>query len=387
MQQQVQLSPKPPEADARNQAPREREVRVQADAAAFGMLLGAFQGGEAGIVRGEVRNDSAAEWNAQDAREGRQDRREHAQGARPGAQESRVGLERLAADARQQSARPAAAPEEVAAPATRGEPVSHAAGQERAAVSGQGTNAEPRGMGEGRAGNESSTTQARPPSSAAVAVASVQSVGATTAGRVNVTGAQAPAVDAARGPQGGAARGRAQAPVAQRADQSLRFEKAFQAQVGRGLAQALQSGQGEVTLRLRPESLGQLSVRVRVEQNQVTATFEARHAEAKRMLEGSRDALRQQLESRGLTVERIEVRLVEEPAQAGTRLAMHEDGGADGGQDGHAFAGDRDGRGASDGDGADGGSRRGAAREDDELAAVGAEPWRSLGTVRLNAIA
>ncbi|MFI4916996.1 MAG: hypothetical protein ACIAS6_10885, partial [Phycisphaerales bacterium JB060] len=100
MQQQIQINPKAPEQAAPQRSQRDHELRVQADAGAFGMLLGALQSGEAGIVRGEARNDSAAEWDAQRAREGRQNSRDGAQAHRPGAQESRTGLERLAAETR-----------------------------------------------------------------------------------------------------------------------------------------------------------------------------------------------------------------------------------------------------------------------------------------------
>lgn len=385
MQQQVQLSPKVPDAERSQRPAKEREARVQGDAAAFGMLLGALQAGEAGIVRGEARNDSAAEWNAQDARESRQQPRQAAQDHGQRAQEPRGRLEQLVSD----PTRPANGPQTPAAearastqdatPAPRPPRESQPLAQDQAQPSGDRAS-----RGEHRSAPEQSTLQQR--AQAVAASVSIAPAAAAAGGRAGVQSSQVGAVDAARGPQGGAARGRAPT-VPQRADQTLRFEKAFQAQVGRGLAQALRSGNGEVTLRLRPENLGQLSVRVQVQQNQVTATFEARHAEAQRMLEGSRDVLRQQLESRGLTVERIEVRLIEEPTQAGTRLATDRDGGADSGQDGQAFAGDRDGRGSPDSDAADGGSRRGAAREDDGLAVAGAEPWRALGTVRLNAIA
>ncbi len=384
MQQQVQLSSKVPDAPRPQQPAQEREVRVQAEAGAFGMLLGALQAGEAGIVRGEARNDSAAEWSAQDAREHRQESRQPAQELGQRAQEPRGRLEQLASEA----SRPASGTQTPAAEARAA--ANDTEGAARRATNEQPVAQEPTRVagdhaarGEQRVAIEPSAVQ---PKAQAVAASVSSAPAAAVGGRASLPNGQATAVDAARGPQGGAARGRA--PVApQRADQTLRFEKAFQAQVGRGLAQAMRSGDGEVTLRLRPENLGQLSVRVQVQQNQVTATFEARHAEAQRMLEGSRDVLRQQLEARGLTVERIEVRLVEEPTQAGTRLATDDGGGAEGGQDGQAFANDRDGRGSPDGDEADGGSRRGATREDDGLAVAGAEPWRALGTVRLNAIA
>ena len=190
----------------------------------------------------------------------------------------------------------------------------------------------------------------------------------------------------ARGPQGGAARGSAPAPQSPSADRNLRFERVFEAQVGRGLAKALQSGNGTVTLRLKPESLGQLQVRVSVEQQQVRATFEAQTIEAQRMLKASKDSLRHQLEARGLSVERIDVRLVEEPAEAGTRFAKPEGGGADEGQDGRAFMHDRGDRGSRDRGDAEDRTRGGAPRWDDEPSAV-AEPRRELGTVGLDAIA
>ncbi|MEQ8317440.1 MAG: flagellar hook-length control protein FliK [Phycisphaerales bacterium] len=385
MQQQVQLSPKVPDAERPQRSAKEREVRVQGDAATFGMLLGALQAGEAGIVRGEARNDSAAEWNAQDARENRQQPRQTAQNLGQGAQEPRGRLEQLVSEATRPTNGPQTPAAEVRASthdpamAARSQFENQPVPQDPPQPSGDQIS-----RGEQRSTPEHAVVQQR--AQAVAASVSTASTAVAAGARAGVQSSQVGTVDAARGPQGGAARGRAPS-VPQRADQTLRFEKAFQAQVGRGLAQALRSGNGEVTLRLRPENLGQLSVRVQVQQNQVTATFEARHAEAQRMLEGSRDVLRQQLESRGLTVERIDVRLIEEPTQAGTRLAMDRDGGADGGQDGQAFAGERDGRGSSDGDGADGGSRRGATRDDDGLAVAGAEPWRALGTVRLNAIA
>lgn len=384
MPQQVQLSPTPPESGEAVRSQREREMRVLGDAGAFGMLLGALQSGEAGIVRGEARNDSAAEWNAKDAREGRQQSRAGAQALAPQAQDPRGALERLVGRQSEFSSLTVATPSsegDEAPPPTDGA----AAKAERKAPEPMpqhaGTNvqrATPVTQGQSWAAVQASA--------APVAAAVIASAGtALGASGVPSPGSQGVSIEAARGPQGGAARGRAPASASPNADRALRFEKVFEAQVGRGLAQALKSGEGTVTLRLRPQNLGQLNVRVAVEDQRVTATFEARSAEAQRLLEGSRDALRLQLETRGLQVERIDVRLVDEGSQAGTRFADVGEGGADRGQDGQSF-GDREGRGSSRGDGSDGGSHRGAAREDDEPVA-GAEPWRALGTVRLNAIA
>ncbi len=384
MPQQVLASPKAPENPIEQRSQRERELRVRGDAGAFVALLGALQAGEAGIVRGEARNDSAAEWNARDAREHRQVSRDGARESSPNAREPREALERLAGTSHQHVDR--------GSPASRsGDANIDGNAPSRSQAHTPSQNATPKGdeaakSGEPRqaqAGNASQAPQsvAASPVAAALSTVTVQS----TVSGTNQT-SQATAIEAARGPQGGAARGKAPAPASAHADRALRFEKVFEAQLGRGLAQALRSGDGTVTLRLRPEHLGPLSVRVHVESNQVTATFEARSVEAHRLIENSRDSLRQQLESRGLSVERIDVRLVEDASQTGTRLAMHSDGGADGGQDGRSFADDLDGRGSPDGDGTDGQSRRGAPWDDDEPAA-GAEPRRALGTVRLNAIA
>lgn len=384
MPQQLQMSPKPPEAQSPQTPQRERELRVQADAGAFGMLLGALQGGEAGLVRGEARNDSAAEWNAQEAREGRQESRDRAQPRTPKAHEPRGGLEKLAGPTRQQS--PQQSPASRAADEAVDAPTASKGGAQAKTQDAAPKGEEPTKQGEPRPAQAAQHMQVR--SQATPTPVAVATSAATTQASASGTNqnSQATAIGAARGPQSGAARGKAPELVTPRGDRALRFERVFEAQVGRGLAQALRSGNGEVTLRLRPENLGQLSVRVQVENKQVVATFEARSAEAQRLLEGSRDSLRSQLETRGLSVERIDVKLLEDGSQAGTRLAERPDGGADGGQDGRAFAGDRDGRGAPEGGGADDGSRRGATREDDEPA-VGAEPWRAMGTVRLDATA
>ncbi|MFI4881817.1 MAG: flagellar hook-length control protein FliK [Phycisphaerales bacterium JB064] len=382
MPQQVLASHKAPDIQAEQRPQRERELRVQADAGAFGMLLGALQAGEAGIVRGEPRNDSAAEWNAKNAREGRQDQRSDAQASTPKAQEPRDPLARLASPREAQSS--AESPTEVARQ-VREEPAAAPTRDVKQPKLGQPATPSTPEKGEAQAAsNQPSAAQAiRTQAAAAVAPTAPVAQAGTSAGQPNQANTVTAAAPA-RGPQGGAARGKAPTQAPARSDQNLRFERVFEAQVSRGLAKALQSGDGSVTLRLRPQSLGQLSVRVHVEQNQVTATFEAHSAEAQRLLEGSRESLKQQLESRGLTVERIDVRLIEQTQESGTRVAWSPDGGADSGQDGQSLAHDRHGRGSPDG-GAQDGSRGGAPRVDDEPSA-GAEPWRVLGTVRLDAI-
>ncbi len=78
-------------------------------------------------------------------------------------------------------------------------------------------------------------------------------------------------------------------------------------QIQRGLAQALKKRDGELTLRLRPEHLGMVRVRVRVEESSVTALLEASSEQARGLLKAHLTTLREALEARGLSVERIDV--------------------------------------------------------------------------------
>lgn len=79
------------------------------------------------------------------------------------------------------------------------------------------------------------------------------------------------------------------------------------AQAVRGLAAALRQRNGTVTMRLAPESLGPLRVRLSVHDSQVTAEFRAESSQARDLLSQSTAQLRSAIEARGLTVHRIEV--------------------------------------------------------------------------------
>ncbi len=78
-------------------------------------------------------------------------------------------------------------------------------------------------------------------------------------------------------------------------------------QIQRGLAQALKKRDGELTLRLRPEHLGLVRVRVRVEESSVSALLEATSEQARGLLKSHLTTLREALEARGLSIERIDV--------------------------------------------------------------------------------
>ncbi len=90
--------------------------------------------------------------------------------------------------------------------------------------------------------------------------------------------------------------------------QMFRLEQQeFAAQVSRGLASALRSGVGTVTLRLHPAALGTVRIRVQVEEGAVSAKVEAATREARELLTESAPLLRAGLEARGLEVTRLEV--------------------------------------------------------------------------------
>lgn len=78
-------------------------------------------------------------------------------------------------------------------------------------------------------------------------------------------------------------------------------------QVHRALAEALRKGEGEVTVKLTPEALGKVTIRLRVEASQVTAKLTAETAAARDLLERGLPSLRAALEAQGLTVDRVEV--------------------------------------------------------------------------------
>ncbi len=100
-------------------------------------------------------------------------------------------------------------------------------------------------------------------------------------------------------------------------------------QIQRGLARALQSKDGEVTVRLRPENLGLVKVQIRVEGSHVTASLEATSEQARELLSQNIVTLERALEARGLSVDRVVVEHV--PASVtddGSRESREQWGGA-----------------------------------------------------------
>lgn len=88
-------------------------------------------------------------------------------------------------------------------------------------------------------------------------------------------------------------------------------------QVSRGLSLALKQG-GKATLRLSPDSLGDLTIHLHVKDDQVTARLEPTTDSARHLLEAKSHELWAALEARGLSVERIEIDGSRIVAQTGT---------------------------------------------------------------------
>ena len=90
----------------------------------------------------------------------------------------------------------------------------------------------------------------------------------------------------------------------------------FRAQLAQGLGAALRQGKGEVTLRLRPHSLGELQVRLHIRDGTVDAQIKPTTHQAHRLLEQSVEALRHAFEARGLQPGRIEIQSPPEGKEA-----------------------------------------------------------------------
>lgn len=81
----------------------------------------------------------------------------------------------------------------------------------------------------------------------------------------------------------------------------------FQAQLSRGLAAAFRQNGGTVNIRLQPDALGEVRIRLDLTPGQVAASFEAGSHEARRLLSSHLADLRSALEARGLEVAGLEV--------------------------------------------------------------------------------
>jgi flagellar hook-length control protein FliK len=88
------------------------------------------------------------------------------------------------------------------------------------------------------------------------------------------------------------------------------------AQFSRGLSAALRQGGGTVTLRLSPENLGDLKIKLEMEAGKVAAQFRVETVQARQLLDESLGSLRSALEARGLEVQSLSVHVAERTTPA-----------------------------------------------------------------------
>ncbi|RNC81061.1 MAG: flagellar hook-length control protein FliK [Phycisphaera sp.] len=85
--------------------------------------------------------------------------------------------------------------------------------------------------------------------------------------------------------------------------------RTFEAQLQRGLAQVLRQKGGTLSLKLTPNELGEVKVSLSLAKGRVDGSIEATNESARGLLEQNIEKLKSSLEQRGITVDRLEVRL------------------------------------------------------------------------------
>lgn len=94
------------------------------------------------------------------------------------------------------------------------------------------------------------------------------------------------------------------------AKQVIRQEpRTFEAQLQRGLSQVLRQKGGTLSMKLTPNQLGEVKVSLTIAQGHVEGSIEASTESARGLLEQNIEKLKSSLEQRGITVDRLEVRL------------------------------------------------------------------------------
>jgi flagellar hook-length control protein FliK len=170
------------------------------------------------------------------------------------------------------------------------------------------------------------------------AVQAISKIGATTAPRPQAANPpNVPAAIKAAAALDKAARALGKQPTTARLAPD---EQKIAAQAARGLAAALRQGGGSVTLRLQPDALGELKVKLDLTGTKVGASFEVGSDQARKLLDTTLTTLRSALEARGLQVDRLEVRVadrpghVPQPQDAGRPFGGADHGGAGSGDRG-----------------------------------------------------
>jgi flagellar hook-length control protein FliK len=92
--------------------------------------------------------------------------------------------------------------------------------------------------------------------------------------------------------------------------------------IGTELRSMTQVGGGEMRIRLRPDHLGELSVRVNTSGNQVALEIQASDEKAKRIIEDSVNYLKESLASQNLTVSRLDLSVAPPSAQGNANFDL-----------------------------------------------------------------
>ena len=180
--------------------------------------------------------------------------------------------------------------------------------------------------------------------------------------------------------------------------QVIRHEpRTFEAQLQRGLAQVLRQKGGTLSLRLNPVNLGEVKISLSIAQGRVDGAIEATSETARGLLQQNIDKLKSSLEQRGITVDRLEVRLAG-ASSSGPQIAQGQDAQANQDQQ-HAEAGSDRQQGSTQGEDRHRETRgripdesvrtglRGAESEADDEAAHGSAAEPLGGWLRLDTLA
>ncbi|MDX2146073.1 MAG: flagellar hook-length control protein FliK [Planctomycetota bacterium] len=180
---------------------------------------------------------------------------------------------------------------------------------EQSGVSGLGAS---RGLADARSSQQSARADAARPSATGPASTSPASTGPSN-GSSNSGGGQG-ATGGASDPLAKLLRSKESAPGsrASAGERRQAIIDRLQQQALRGAAVAMHRDGGELTLRLRPDELGPMRIRLEMSDNSLAARFEVSTELARSLLEESADTLRASLASQGLRVHSIEVRVAPE---------------------------------------------------------------------------
>ena len=116
--------------------------------------------------------------------------------------------------------------------------------------------------------------------------------------------------------------------------------RTFEAQLQRGLAQVLRQKGGTLNLKLDPLELGTVKVSLQMSQGRVEGSIEASSEQARGLLQDQLETLKSSLEQRGITVDRLDVRLAG-ATESGRQFGAGQEAGQGLGQQDADAGGDR----------------------------------------------